>query len=268
MAGISVGCGLSTQCRAIRALQAELLAVGRQQQFDRRGVEADAVVQRHHLVALVDAADRDHRLEDLDVADVARVAGEQRLQEERPVRGDHEVDPVARDVDARKVFRVVDDLVDLHDHHAVVEGRRLGDGRGVLGVRAGVQVAVAVGRRRRTAAPRPGPGRRTSARTARRRCGSRRSARCRPRPSARCARSAGRRRPDRAWSAMPRSNRSRCSGRDTDEISMCRSCEALRVAVGQRARQEVGLLLVVALQGDAVARPDHVVQQVLQLCRA
>ena len=67
------------------ALQAELLAVGRQQQFDRGGVEPDTVIQRHHLMAFVDAADRDHRLEDLDVADVPRVAGEQRLQEERPV---------------------------------------------------------------------------------------------------------------------------------------------------------------------------------------
>ena len=50
------------------ALQPELLAVGRQDQFDRGGVEADAVVERLHLMALVDAADRHHRHQDLDSA--------------------------------------------------------------------------------------------------------------------------------------------------------------------------------------------------------
>ena len=43
--------------------------------------------------------------------------------------------------------------------------------------------------------------------------------------------------------------------------------EALRVAVGQGAGQEVGLLLVVALQRDPVTGADDVLQQVLQLGR-
>ena len=55
IAGISVGCGLSTQCLAILPLQPELLAVGRQQQFDCGGVEPDAVIERDHLVAFVHA---------------------------------------------------------------------------------------------------------------------------------------------------------------------------------------------------------------------
>ncbi|GFG53618.1 hypothetical protein MAGR_50590 [Mycolicibacterium agri] len=38
--------------------------------------------------------------------------------------------------------------------------------------------------------------------------------------------------------------------------------QALRVAVGEGSGQEVGLLLVVAFQRDAIARPDDVMQQV------
>jgi hypothetical protein len=44
IAGISAGCGFSAQCGDL-ALQAERLGIGRQQQFDGGGVEADAVVQ-------------------------------------------------------------------------------------------------------------------------------------------------------------------------------------------------------------------------------
>ena len=70
------------------------------------------------------------------------IAREQRLDEERLVGLDDEVHPVAGDVDAR---HLVDDLVDLGDDDAVLEGGRLDDGRRVLGVRAGVEIAVAVG---------------------------------------------------------------------------------------------------------------------------
>ena len=66
------------------ALQAERLAVGRQQQFDRRGVEADAVVEALHLVLGVDALDGHHRHQHLDLGDLRRVAGEQRLDVVRP----------------------------------------------------------------------------------------------------------------------------------------------------------------------------------------
>ena len=73
--------------------------------------------------------------------DGGRIAREQRLDEERLVRLDDEVHAIARDVDAR---HLVDDFVDLGDDDAVLEGGRLDDGRRVLGVRAGIEVAVAV----------------------------------------------------------------------------------------------------------------------------
>ena len=77
------------------AAQPELLPVGGQDQLDGRRFEADPVVELLHPMALVDPADREHRLQDLDVADLPRVPGEERLQVERPVgRHDH-VNPVA-----------------------------------------------------------------------------------------------------------------------------------------------------------------------------
>ena len=53
-----------------------------------------------------------------------------------------DIDPVAGDVDPRQP---VDDLIDLRDDDAAAESRGFGDGRRVLGVRAGIEVAVAVG---------------------------------------------------------------------------------------------------------------------------
>ncbi len=128
--------------RADLALQPELLAVGRQQQLDRGRVEADPVVQALDAVRLVDALDREHRGEDLRFGDRGRIAREQRLDVERPAGLDDEMHAVARDVDAR---HLVDDPVDLRDHDAVLERGGLDDGRRVFGVRAGVQVAVAIG---------------------------------------------------------------------------------------------------------------------------
>lgn len=127
------------------ALQAEGLAVGRQDQLDGRGVEADAVVQRLHVVPLVDAADRHHRHQHVDRLDVARVAGEQRLDVERLVGLDHEVHPGRRDIHSRQVARVVDDTVDLDDDDAVAERGGLHQRRGVFRARPGVHVAFAVG---------------------------------------------------------------------------------------------------------------------------
>ncbi len=62
------------------ALEAKPLAVGRQQQLDGRRVEADTVVQRLDFVLLVDAAQRDHGHQHLDIGDRGRIAREQRLQ--------------------------------------------------------------------------------------------------------------------------------------------------------------------------------------------
>ena len=56
--------------------------------------------------------------------------------------------------------------------------------------------------------------------------------------------------------AMPFSNRSRCSARTIEQISMCRSCTRCG-SHPARAGQEIGLLLVVALQRHPVARTQQ-----------
>src|ERR1700682_6125589 len=71
--------------------------------------------------------------------------GEKRLEVERSVGGDDVVDPAAGDVYSRETLDAVDDRVCLDDHHTVVEGGGFGDRRGVLGIGAGVEVAVPVG---------------------------------------------------------------------------------------------------------------------------
>ena len=73
--------------------QAELFAIGRQQQFDGGGVESDAVVERLHLMPCIDALDGHHRHEDMNRFDEARVAGEQRFDEKRLVGRYDEIDP-------------------------------------------------------------------------------------------------------------------------------------------------------------------------------
>ena len=51
--------------------------ISRQEKFDCRGIEASAVIQGTNLMALIDAADHHHADQNLDVVDLARVAGEQ-----------------------------------------------------------------------------------------------------------------------------------------------------------------------------------------------
>ncbi|MNZ20387.1 hypothetical protein D3C78_374420 [compost metagenome] len=77
--------------------------------------------------------------------DVARVAGEQRLDVEGLVGDNHEVDPGRGNVHPRQVAHVVHQFVDLDDDDAIAEGGGLHQGRGVLGAGAGVDVAFAVG---------------------------------------------------------------------------------------------------------------------------
>ncbi|KAF1053879.1 MAG: hypothetical protein GAK43_01201 [Stenotrophomonas maltophilia] len=127
------------------AFQAEAFAVGGQDQFDGGGVEADAMVERLHVVFFVDAANRHHRHQHVYRLDVAWIAGEQRFDVEGPVGDHHEVDPRCRDVDPRQVAGVVDQLVDLDDDDAIAEGRRFDQRRAVFGARAGIDVAVAIG---------------------------------------------------------------------------------------------------------------------------
>ena len=81
--------------------QPEPFTVGRQQQLDRRRVEADAVIERRHAVAFVDPSDHQHAEQDLQLADQPRVAREEGLDLEWPVRRNDDVDPGRRDIDAR-----------------------------------------------------------------------------------------------------------------------------------------------------------------------
>ena len=243
--------------RADLALQAELLAVGRQQQLDRRGVEADPVVQALDPVRLVEALDREHRGQDLRFGDRGRVAREQRLDIERPPRLDDEMHAVARNVDAR---HLVDDAVDLRDHDAVLERGGLDDGRRVLRVRARVQVAVGVGADR----------------------GDQRDLRREVDEVAREQLEIGVHRAERDLAAEQQL-------RDALRLrARIREVEALRdaalehvevlgqhdarlhhvqvvhlrvVDLGERHREQVRLLLVVALEADPVARPQHGFQQ-------
>ena len=86
----------------------------------------DAVVEPLHAVLGVQALDGHHRHQHLDLADLGRVAREERFDE----MGLRALD---------------DDLVDLCDHDAALEGRGLDDGRRVVGVGPGVELALAVG---------------------------------------------------------------------------------------------------------------------------
>ncbi len=64
-----------------------------------------------------------------------------RLHEEGLVRLDDELHLIAGNVDAR---HLLDDLVHLGDDDAVLERGRLDDGRCVLGIRPGAEIAVTV----------------------------------------------------------------------------------------------------------------------------
>ncbi len=128
------------------ALQPQFLAEGRQEQLDGGGVEADAVVQSLYAVRRVDALDRQHGGEDLGLGDRAGIAGEQRLDIEGLASLHHEVDLVAGNVDARQA---IDDAIHLGDDDAVLEAGGLDHGRRVFGVWTGIEVAVLVCAHRR-----------------------------------------------------------------------------------------------------------------------
>ncbi len=75
------------------ALEPQRLAVGGQDQLDGSGIEADAMVQRLHLVFFVDAANGHHRHQHMHRLDMTWVAGEQWFDVERLVGNHHEIDP-------------------------------------------------------------------------------------------------------------------------------------------------------------------------------
>ncbi len=127
------------------AFQAELFAVGGQQQFNSSGIKADTVVKRLHLMLRVDAFDRHHRHQNVFLLNQARVAGEQRFNEERFVGDHHVINPRAGNIDARQIAFVVHQFVDLGYHNAIVEGGGFDQRRGIFSTWPGVQVAFAVG---------------------------------------------------------------------------------------------------------------------------
>src|SRR5258708_27462903 len=109
---------------AALALEAERLPVSGQQQFDRGGIEADSMIERGDAVMLINAANHQHSHQYLQLRDVARIAGEERFDRERPVGNDDEVHPRAGNVDAR---HLIAQLVDLSDDDAVSKSRGLAD---------------------------------------------------------------------------------------------------------------------------------------------
>ena len=125
------------------SLEAERIRIGGEQQLDRRGVEADAVIEAVDFIFGIDALDGHHRHQDLDFRNLRRVAGEKRLDIMRFWALDDEIDPIARNVHARQL---VHDLVDLRDDDAALEGGRLDNHRRVLGIGPGIEIAGGVGR--------------------------------------------------------------------------------------------------------------------------
>jgi hypothetical protein len=97
------------------AAQAQRLGIGRQQQLDGGGVEADAVVQALHAVLGVDALDGHHRHQHLDLGNLRRVAREQRL-DVVGARATAPRSPPSRP--ARRRAAPVHQLVDLGDDDA------------------------------------------------------------------------------------------------------------------------------------------------------
>jgi hypothetical protein len=100
------------------------------------------VVEPLHLVGLVDGGDCHHRHQDVLVSDLRGVAREQRIDQVRLRARYDEIDPVAGYVDPR---HVVHDLVDLRDDDAAAERGSFRDRGRILGVRTGIEIAVAVG---------------------------------------------------------------------------------------------------------------------------
>ena len=204
-------------------------------------------------MSFVHAADGDHRLEDLDRPDQPRVAGEQRLERERPVGLDHEIDPVAGDVDSRELA-AVDDLVGLYEHHAVAKRGGLRDRRRVLGVGTGEQIAVAVSLRR----------------------AQQRDVGGQVGEHPRVQLDVGVDGADADLAVLHHLRDADTLGSGVGEVELCgdllleqvemfrprhrrdqhvQAVDLAGIALGQRAGQEVGLLLVVALQCDAITRP-------------
>ena len=92
-------------------------------------------------MTLINAANHQHSHQYLQLGDVARIPGEERLDRERPVGDDDEVHPRTGNVDSRQL---IGDLVHLRDDDAVAKRRRLDDGRRIFGIGTGEEIAVRI----------------------------------------------------------------------------------------------------------------------------
>jgi len=240
------------------AAQAERFAIGRQDQFDGGGVETDAMVEALDFVFGVDALDGHHRHEHLDLRDLRRVAGEERLDVMRRRRLGHEADPVGRDVDARQH---VDDFIDLGDDDAAAEGGRLDDRRRVFGIGTGVEIAVAI---RRLCRHQGNPRRQVDEIAAEQfQVGM---------DCADVELAGGRQLGQPAGLGTGEGKVQFRGDAFFEDVQMLRQGQhreqhvqvmhTRRIEPGQRLRQEVGLLLVIAFEADAIARFDDGVQQI------
>jgi hypothetical protein len=133
--------GIERPVLADLSTQSERCAIGRQEKFDRSRIEANSMIQGMDLIPLVDAPDDHHANKNLKVIDVSRVTGKQWLDCEWTIRFDDDIDPGSRNIDARKL---VHNLIDLHDHDAIVEGPSLDNDGGVFGVRARVEISFSI----------------------------------------------------------------------------------------------------------------------------
>ncbi len=100
------------------------------------------MIEPPDLVRFVNCRDGHHRHQDLVFPDLGRIAREQGLDRIGPRGRRDDIDPVARNVDARQAL---DGLVHLGDDDPTAKGRRLHERRRVLGIRAGIKVTLPVG---------------------------------------------------------------------------------------------------------------------------
>ena len=91
----------------------------------------------------VDALDHHHRHQHLDLRDLRRIAREERLDVVGLRRDDHEVDPIRRNIDPSQGRAA---LIHLRDDDAAAEGGGLDDGRRVFRVRPRVEIAGVIDR--------------------------------------------------------------------------------------------------------------------------
>ena len=168
-----------------------------------------------------------------------------------------EIDPIRRDVDSRELFG---QLVDLRDDDAAFERRRFGDDRRVLGVRSRVQIAVAIGC---LGGDKRDVGRQIDEIAAEQfEIGVDRADRdltvAGELREARCLRAGKRKIQPRRDAALEHVEVLR---KREDRLHDMQVMDPRAVDLSQRAREEVGLLLIVAFETDAIAGQDHFLEQ-------